>query len=143
MVYLDTSFIASYFLSETNSAAVQRFFREASPQTLAISHWTGVEFSSLLATRCRMGLLTDEARQMVEEQFERVCQQSFLLLPLEIADFLLARRFLGRYATGLRGGDALHLAIASNHNAEALHTLDKKLMKAGAMLGLSVSAGIS
>ncbi len=43
----------------------------------------------------------------------------------------------------MRVGDAFHLAIASNHNASTFYTLDKKLLRAGKLLGLPVAAGLS
>ncbi|MBC7637090.1 MAG: hypothetical protein H7251_15980 [Acetobacteraceae bacterium] len=49
---------------------------------------------------------------------------------------------MARPETGLRGGDALHLAIAANRRASAIYSLDKGLVKAGKMLGLPVSRGI-
>jgi hypothetical protein len=52
------------------------------------------------------------------------------------------RRYLDNYETGLRAGDALHLAIAGNHRAKAIYSLDKTMIKAGKILGLPVSAGI-
>jgi predicted nucleic acid-binding protein len=42
----------------------------------------------------------------------------------------------------LRVGDALHLAIASNRNVGTFYTLDKKLLRAGKLLGLSIATGI-
>ncbi|MDE2230228.1 MAG: hypothetical protein KGL11_14465 [Alphaproteobacteria bacterium] len=42
----------------------------------------------------------------------------------------------------MRAGDALHLAIATNHGAEAIYSLDKTLLKAGRRLGLPVSAAV-
>jgi predicted nucleic acid-binding protein len=67
---------------------------------------------------------------------------TFLTLLPTGADFDLARRFLRNYETGLRSGDALHLAIASNHGAEAIYSLDRGLLRAGRHLGLPVeSAG--
>ncbi|MFG1466891.1 type II toxin-antitoxin system VapC family toxin, partial [Xanthobacter sp. DSM 24535] len=56
-------------------------------------------------------------------------------------DYDLAKKFLGTFETGLRAGDALHLAIASNHQAGAIYSLDKVLFKAGKILGLPVNAG--
>ena len=44
-----------------------------------------------------------------------------VLLPTA-TDFDLAGQFLRRYETGLRAGDALHLAIASNNRATAVHS---------------------
>ena len=46
-------------------------------------------------------------------------------------DFTLAKRYLSQYETGLRAGDALRLAIANNHRAEAIYSREKSLVKAG------------
>jgi uncharacterized protein len=58
-------------------------------------------------------------------------------------DYDLARRYLHNHQTGLRAGDALHLAIAGNHRAKVIYSLDRQMIKAGEMLGLRVSTGIS
>jgi uncharacterized protein len=57
-------------------------------------------------------------------------------------DYALARRYLRNYDAGLRAGEALHLAIAANHRADAIYSLDKTMIKAGKTLGLPVSRGI-
>jgi len=57
-------------------------------------------------------------------------------------DFDLAKTYLANHASGLRAGDALHLAVAKNHDSKAIYSLDKTLLKAGKMLGLPVSTGI-
>jgi predicted nucleic acid-binding protein len=142
MRYLDTSFVGAYFLAEDTSASVQRVFSDAAPGTLAISHWTGVEFFSLLAIRRRMGTLTDVARKNVAIQFEIIAERSFTVFLPAVEDFTLAKEYLADHSTGLRGGDALHLAIAANRRVEAIHSLDKTMIKAGATLGLPVSAAI-
>jgi hypothetical protein len=41
-----------------------------------------------------------------------------------------------------RAGEALHLAVADNHRATVIYSLDKTLLKAGKILGLPVSTGI-
>jgi len=63
-----------------------------------------------------------------------------VLLP-DAADFDLAKDFLTRPGMGLRGGDALHLAIARNRDAEAVYSLDKTMLQAGKMLGLKMATG--
>jgi len=68
--------------------------------------------------------------------------ESFSVLLPKADDFSLAKRYLGRFETGLRAGDALHLAVANNHRAAAIYTLDKTLLKAGKILDLPVSMGI-
>jgi predicted nucleic acid-binding protein len=42
----------------------------------------------------------------------------------------------------LRAGDALHLAVADNHRAAVIYSLDETLLKAGKILDLPVSLGI-
>ena len=72
----------------------------------------------------------DEARE-ADAVFEDVIRQSFVVLLPGVGDFALARRYLHNYETGLRPGDALHLAIAGNSLADATYRLDKSMIKAG------------
>jgi predicted nucleic acid-binding protein len=51
------------------------------------------------------------------------------------AHFGLAARFADHADTGLRGGDALHLAVCSDHGAR-MFTLDKRLYQAAKILGV-------
>ena len=69
--------------------------------------------------------------------------ESFAVLLPNGDDFNLAKKYLGRFETSLRAGDALHLAIATNHRAEAIYSLDKMFLKAGQVLGVPVSEGIA
>ena len=68
-----------------------------------------------------------------------VVTQSLIVWLPEAEDYDLAKRYLRRHETGLRAGDALHLAIAANHDARAIHSLDKTMIKAGRLLGLPIS----
>ena len=68
--------------------------------------------------------------------------ESFSVLLLNANDFDLAKEYLGHFETGLRAGDALHLAIARNHRAEVIYSRDKSLLRAGTMLALPVSMGM-
>ena len=49
--------------------------------------------------------------------------------------FRMAAKFLDQHTLGLRAGDALHLATASEHGA-TVHTLDRRLAEAGPVLGV-------
>jgi predicted nucleic acid-binding protein len=139
MVYFDTSFLAPLLLEEATSDAVERFIASLPAGTLAISHWTRVEFASLLAREVRMGGLDRGAASEVDTQFEAIVAESFVVLAPSIRDFGLAKQYLGRHDTGLRAGDALHLAIAQNNGVEALYSLDKTLLGAGTIVGVTVS----
>ena len=143
MHYFDTSFLAPLILPESASGPVTNFFKGLSVNSLAISHWTLVEFASLIAREVRMGSLkTGSARDAVL-RFEMMVSESFVILLPNCDDFDCARDFLGNFESGLRSGDALHLAIASNRRVETIYSLDKLMISAGKEMGLPTSAGIT
>jgi uncharacterized protein len=142
MFYFDTSFLAPLILPESTSDKIANFIRGLAVEKLTVSHWARIEFSSLLAREVRMGTLATETAVEADAQFERMVEGSFLVLLPDADDFTLAKEFVGNYKSGLRAGDALHLAIARNHCAEAVYTLDKTMIKAGKILDLPVSTGI-
>jgi predicted nucleic acid-binding protein len=142
VLYFDTSFLVPLILPEGTSEKIAAFFATLSPDTLAVSHWTMVEFSSLIARAVRMGRLDAGAATRADARFEAMVDVSFAVLLPSANDFGLARHYLGTSETGLRAGDALHLAVANNHHAAAIYSLDKILLKAGKTLQLPVSMGI-
>ncbi len=142
MVYFDTSFLVPLVLPDAASDRIARFVAGLPVEKLAVSHWTRVEFSSLLAREVRMGGLEARAATQADDQFEKIIDESFAVLLPNAGDFNLAKEFLKSFATGLRAGDAFHLAIAKNHGAEAICSLDKTMIKAGKSLGLQVTAGL-
>ena len=86
--------------------------------------------------------LSETAAARIHREFARLLEESLVLLLPSHADFALARRLLERPGTGLRAGDALHLAIAANNRAERILTLDKGLVAAGKVLKLKIGRGI-
>ena len=142
MLYFDTSFLAPLILQEATSAVIEQFMAGLPVGKMAVSHWTRVEFSSLLAREVRMGGLDHQTALAADAQFERIVAESFVVLLPNIHDFNLAKDYLGTPGSGLRAGDALHLAIAKNHRVEALYSLDKTLIKAGHGVGLQVNVGV-
>lgn len=68
--------------------------------------------------------------------FNKLVAESFTVLSVTGGQFRAAARFADQHALGLRAGDALHLAIASDHCA-TVHTLDQRLAGAGLALGVS------
>lgn len=139
--YFDTSFVAPLIREETKSAAVMRFVAGMPARELATSRWTEVEIASLLARDVRMGVLTSLAAHEADARFGEIVRGAFVVFSPAGGDFDLARRFLHAHETGLRAGDALHLAIAANHRAGVIHTFDKTMIRAGERLGLPVAGG--
>jgi predicted nucleic acid-binding protein len=60
------------------------------------------------------------------------------VLGVTAAAFHTAATFADQPALGLRAGDALHLAIASEHGA-TVYTLDRRLADAGPAVGVPTS----
>jgi predicted nucleic acid-binding protein len=107
---------------------------------LAISDWTRIEFSSAVARHIRVGHISQNVAVQIETAFEALVATSFVVVSPAPPDFDTARDYLRRYEMGLRAGDALHLAIASNNGAETIYSLDRGVLKAGGRLRLPVSA---
>lgn len=141
MRYFDTSFLVPLVLPEATSEPITGFFEALPPDDLAVSHWTRVEFASLLAREVRMGGLDPLAAREAGSRFERMVGESFVVLLPNPEDFDRARAWLSRFETGLRAADALHLAIAGNRGAEAIYSLDRLMIAAGKTLGLPATAG--
>ncbi len=125
IVYLDTSFLAPLFLREATSEAVEAVIAALPSEALTISHWTRVEFASVLARTVRIKQLAPDDARKAEARFDALAQASLSVICPDEKDFDLAKQFIGAYETGLRGGDALHLAMVRNHNAEAIYTLGR------------------
>jgi predicted nucleic acid-binding protein len=142
VIYFDTSFLAPLVLPESTSDKIAAFVRRLPVEGLTVSHWTRVEFSSLIARDVRMSVLDAAAGARADARFEAMVDASFAVLLPNADDFGLAKRYLGKFNTGLRAGDALHLAIAGNRQAAAIYSLDKGLLMAGRLLDLPVSMGI-
>ncbi len=142
MRYFDTSFLVPLVLPETTSEPIATFFEGLPGEELTVSHWTRVEFASLLAREVRMDRLPSSAAREAGSRFESMVRESFVVLLPNRSDFDRARDWLGQFQTSLRAGDVLHLAIAGNRGADAIYTLDKLMIAAGKRLGLPTGTGI-
>ncbi|MDM8547036.1 type II toxin-antitoxin system VapC family toxin [Candidatus Venteria ishoeyi] len=139
MFYIDTSFIAPLFINEATSDKVAAALALIPPEQLALSLWTKTEFYSLTARRVRMRELEPHMAKQLLIAFEQLLKESCRLLVPGASDFHLAAQFIQDFESGLRAGDALHLAIMQNHACETLFTLDKGMAEAAKKLGLLVS----
>jgi uncharacterized protein len=88
-----------------------------------------------------MGVLDAQVATRADARFEAMLDESLTVLLPNADNFRLAKRYLGRFETGLRAGDALHLAVTKNH-ASMIYSLDKTLLEAERVLDLRISLGI-
>ena len=143
MLYFDTSFLVPMLIAEETSDKVESFLLALSPeQDLTVSHWTRVEFASVLSRLVRMQQLDRPDAGEVSMRFDTFLEQSFTILTPSQADYQHCWSLLTRFDNSLRGGDALHLAIADNRGCEKLYTLDTGMQQAGELLDIPVTRGI-
>jgi uncharacterized protein len=139
MRYFDTSFLVPLLISEPKTPKVEQFFESLHEgETLLFSRWGQLEFASVAARLFRMDEMSAKDAQTVIGEFNRLLTQSFRLHTAAADDFRKAREFIGDFQTRLRGGDALHLAMAANLGVATIHTLDNGMLEAGNHLGLPV-----
>lgn len=89
-----------------------------------------------------MGGLHEDNALATMDLFDTMVAESFKMLIPGVADFELATRYIQHFATKLRAGNALHLAIASNQGAKMFYTLDQGLLAAAKLLKVHASRGI-
>ena len=80
--------------------------------------------------------MTQAQARVAWRQFERLCANDLQLLPVEAGTFHLAAELSMNFETGLRAGDALHLACAMQAKAQGIATLDVVMTKNARLLKL-------
>jgi uncharacterized protein len=128
MVYVDTSVLVAMCTQEAKTADVLQWYTECT-QELTSAAWCVTEFASAMGLKQRTGQLTAEQAQTAWAMFERMCANDLQLLPVEAATFHKAAMMTMNTASGLRAGDALHLACAAEAKCKSMATLDVVLAK--------------
>lgn len=129
MIYLDTSILVPLLAREAASDTVAAWFAKLPQNKLAISEWTCTEFVSAVGIKVRTGQLGADIALESVQAFRQLADESLTVLVPGKADFRRSSQYLERFDLGLRAGDALHLALAANHGAKVVYSLDHKLVE--------------
>jgi predicted nucleic acid-binding protein len=136
MIYLDTSVAVPLFVHEAHSATVDAWF-ESNTEALVASDWIRTEFASALALKQRRGEITAAQARGAWEGFESLCAAGLKLAPVSRQAFDKAASLARVSNSGLRAGDALHLAVALETGAARIATLDAVLAANAGRHGLA------
>jgi uncharacterized protein len=134
--YLDTSVIVPLFLADAFSEQADILFAQQSMITIA--DWAVVEVSSVVARQTRIGAIDTQTAKTVLSNFDTWRTGAASGAETLSSDMVLATKWVRDFDLGLRGPDALHLAIASRLNLKLL-TFDMRMKAAAKGLGLEVA----
>lgn len=137
MVYLDTSAAVPLFVPEPASEAIAAWM-EANEASLVSSDWILTEFASALSIKVRRDEITTRQAKAAWGDFREFCRSGLRLVPVSRAAFDAAAELVADPKSGLRSGDSLHLAVASEIGADTIMTADKGLAKNARTLSIAV-----
>lgn len=126
MVYVNTSVLVALYLKEPRSSDVARWYA-ACEDDLVSAMWCVTEFASALSIKQSTGQIDGTEAQAAWQHFERLCANDLQLMPVEPVTFHRAAVLTLDHDSGLRAGDALHLAAALDAKAKGMATLDEVL----------------
>jgi len=128
VIYLDTSVLVPLFLNEPMSLAIAEWHTKEKSELVSAA-WCVTEFGSALGIKQRTGAINAQQASAAWVNFGRMVASDFRLLAVTPAHFHRAAVLVLDASSGLRTGDALHLACAEAAGVKQIATLDDVLSK--------------
>ena len=137
IVYLDASALVKRYVAEAGSAEVESLI--AGAQAIGTAVVSRAEVAAALAKAARVGLITREAAMKALQAFNTDWEH---LIRLQLGEPLAARAATLAWEHGLRGYDAVHLAMAlvwreTLGEAVTVATYDRELWRGAQASGLA------
>jgi predicted nucleic acid-binding protein len=136
-IYVDTSVLVAAHTREPHTALAQTWLAEQSGSDLIISFWALVECDSALAIKRRRGELDESSQLASSADIEHFTNRFAPLVSAQECDYQRAKELCRHAASGLRSGDALHLAMALRLETTHFATLDRVLADNAAKHGMA------
>ncbi len=137
-MYLDSAYLAKYYVNEPDARAVRSLIRRASH--ICSSSWAFIEVTCVFHRHIREGSLTITQGHELIDLFRGHVEAGFWNL-ISLTDVLLRRTATLIRAlpptVPLRAGDAIHLATALQAGEVEIWTNDRHLLAAAAFFGLA------
>ena len=137
-MYLDSAYIAKYYVNETDSAAVRRQIQRAAHVCSSI--WALVEVTCVFHRHVREGALTPAQGQALTDLFRTHAESGVWNLAAMTEPLLRRTATLVRnlpHRVPLRAGDAIHLATAIELHESEIWTNNRHLLAAALHCGLT------
>jgi len=137
-MYLDSAYVAKYYVNERDATAVRSLIRHASH--ICSSSWTLIEVTCVFQRHIREGSLSAaQGRELIDLFRNHVDAGFWNLIP--VTDALVRRTatlILGLPPNvPLRAGAAIHLATARDAGETEIWTNDRHLLAAAAHFGVT------
>jgi len=137
-MYLDSAYLAKYYVNEPDATAVRKLIRRA--PHLCSSSWALIEVVCVFHRHMREGSLTAAQGHELIDSFRSHAEAGVWNF-IPVTDALLRRtatlvRGLNT-KTALRAGDAVHLATALEAGEPEIWTNDRHLLAAAGYVGLA------
>lgn len=136
MIYVDTSVLVAMHTRESGTRAAQDWYARLDDTPLCSAAWAATEFASALSIKRRTNQLTTRQAGQTWRQFRSLCSADLRLLPVNSEAFQDAASLVLDSTSGLRAGDALHLAVALQVKANAVATFDTVMRVEAGKLGM-------
>ena len=140
MIYLDTNLVVALCTPERDSERIEAALATIK-EGFCISEWTRVEFTSAVGIKFRNRELGEPLARRVLSDYYEAFEPGIEVITPSRDDYILAAYYLQDIKSGLRGGDALHIAVAVNSKATRLLTLDRAFIKAARAID-EISVGL-
>ncbi len=134
--YLDTSVIVALVLQDAHPQIAEQWLKQAQ-ETPIVSDLGALEFAAVVSRQLRMGRFSAPMGDAALKLFDDWSLRMAVRVRLSRADMDFADMLVRDFELKLAGPDALHLAVAMNHDA-ALITFDTRLAAAARVRGAPV-----
>lgn len=137
-MYLDSAYLAKYYVNERDSVAVRHAIRSASSRVSSI--WAIAEVTCVFHRHVREGSISaTHAHTLLHRFLGHIEDGTWKVAPvtdtlLRRVSFLVARLPAGVF---LRAGDAVHLTTAADEGEAEIWTNDRHLLAAAPYFGLN------